>query len=340
MNIGINGFGRIGRIVFRILESRGIHVTAINDLTDTETLAYLLEHDSNYGNFPGVIMHGDGLITVNGRRIEALAERDPAKLPWAKLKVDLVIEATGLFTDGEKARAHIHAGAQKVIITGPSENHDFSVIFGNNQAQYDPSSHQVITNASCTTNSLVPPVKVLDDAFGVVKAMMTTIHSYTGDQRLTDAPHKELRRARAAATNIIPTTTGVAKAVGQTLPKFGKQNFDGVAIRVPTPVGSLSDITLILEREVTPEEVNAALRAAAEGPMRGIIRYSEEDLVSSDIKGDSHSSIIDSKMTKVLGNMVKIFSWYDNEWGYSSRVADLVELVQDAGFSPGSEPQP
>jgi glyceraldehyde 3-phosphate dehydrogenase len=330
MNIGINGFGRIGRIVFRILESRGIHVTAINDLTDTQTLAYLLEHDSNYGTFPGTISHGNGFMTVNGKPIAALAEHDPEKLPWAKLGVELVIESTGLFTDGDKARSHIKAGAQKVIITGPSENHDFSVILGNNQANYDPLNHQVISNASCTTNSLVPPVKVLDDAFGVVKAMMTTIHSYTGDQRLTDAPHKELRRARAAATNIIPTTTGVAKAVGQTLGKFNKQNFDGVAIRVPTPVGSLSDITLILEREVTPEEVNAALRAATEGAMRGIIRYSDQDLVSSDIKGDSHSSIIDSKMTKVLGNMVKIFSWYDNEWGYSSRIADLVELVQGA----------
>ena len=327
MNIAINGFGRIGRQVFRILMQRGAKVVAINDLTDTETLAHLLEFDSNYGKYPGSVGFDDSSIIVDGYKVVALAEKDPAKLPWKNLVVDLVVESTGFFTDGNKARAHITAGAKKVIITGPSENYDFSVILGNNQADYDPSSHDIITNASCTTNSLVPPVAVLDKAFGIEKAMMTTIHSYTSDQRLQDAPHKDLRRARAAAINIVPTTTGVAKAINQTLPQFSKANFDGVAIRVPTPVGSLSDITMILKREVTTDEVNAALRTASEGIMKGIIRYSEEELVSSDIKGDSHSSIIDSKMTKVLGNMVKVFSWYDNEWGYSSRVVDLVELV-------------
>ena len=327
MNIAINGFGRIGRQVFRILMQRGAKVVAINDLTDTETLAHLLEFDSNYGKYPGVVGFDDSSIIVDGHKVVALAEKDPAKLPWKNLAVDLVVESTGFFTDGNKARGHITAGAKKVIITGPSENYDFSVILGNNQNDYDPSSHDVITNASCTTNSLVPPVAVLDKAFGIEKAMMTTIHSYTSDQRLQDAPHKDLRRARAAAINIVPTTTGVAKAINQTLPQFSKQNFDGVAIRVPTPVGSLSDITMILKREVTADEVNAALKTASEGIMKGIIRYSEEELVSSDIKGDPHSSIIDSKMTKVLGNMVKVFSWYDNEWGYSSRVADLVEFV-------------
>jgi glyceraldehyde 3-phosphate dehydrogenase len=329
MKVGINGFGRIGRQVFRILTERGVEVAAVNDLTDNETLAHLLKYDSNYGRFPGEVTYDEKNLIVNGKKVVALEERDPAKLPWGELGVDLVIESTGIFTDGEKARAHIRAGAKKVIITGPAENYDFSVILGNNQAQYDPASHEIITNASCTTNSLVPPVKVLDDAFGIEKAMMTTIHSYTNDQRILDLPHKDLRRARAAALNIIPTTTGVAKAIGQTLPQFGKQNFDGVSVRVPTPTGSLSDITMILKRDVTVDEVNGALRAAAEGPMKGIIRYTEDEIVSKDIVGDPHSSIIDAKMTKVLaGNMVKIFSWYDNEWGYSNRIADLVELIQ------------
>jgi glyceraldehyde 3-phosphate dehydrogenase len=327
MNIGINGFGRIGRQVFRILAARGIYAIAINDLTDTQTLAYLLEHDSNYGKYPGEVGFDDQHLIVDGHKIAVLAERDPGNLPWKKLEVALMIESTGLFNDAVQARAHIQAGAKKVIITGPSETYDFSVILGNNQDDYDPSKHDIITNASCTTNSIVPPVKVLEMAFGIERAMMTTIHSYTSDQRLQDAPHRDLRRARAAAINIVPTTTGVAKAINQTLPQFNKSNFDGVAIRVPTPVGSLSDITMILKRDVTREEVNTALKTAAEGPMKGIIRYSEQELVSRDIVGDTHSSIIDSKLTKALGNMVKVFSWYDNEWGYSSRVADLAELV-------------
>ncbi|GGJ57115.1 type I glyceraldehyde-3-phosphate dehydrogenase [Deinococcus roseus] len=328
MNIAINGFGRIGRQVFRILHARGIQVTAINDLTDTETNAYLLTHDSTYGPFAASVNIEEGALLVDGHKTMVLSESNPQKLPWKDLGIDLVIESTGRFSTGEQARVHLNRGARKVIITGPADGTDFPIILGNNQEQYDPYTHNILTNASCTTNSLVTPVKVLEDAFGVEQAMMTTIHSYTNDQRLLDLPHKDLRRARAAAVNIIPTTTGVARAISQTLPQFGKHNFDGVAVRVPTSVGSLSDITLILRREVTVQEVNAAFRAAAEGPLKGILRYSEEELVSSDIVGDPHSAIIDSKMTKVLGKMVKVFAWYDNEWGYSSRVADVVELVQ------------
>ncbi|HEX2864131.1 MAG TPA: type I glyceraldehyde-3-phosphate dehydrogenase [Deinococcales bacterium] len=327
MKVAINGFGRIGRQVFRILTDRGVDVVAVNDLTDNRTLAHLLKFDSNYGRFPGEVTYDEQNIIVNGKPIRALEERDPAKLPWKDLGVDIVVESTGFFTDGANAKAHITAGAKKVIITGPATNFDFSVILGNNQDAYDPASQNIITNASCTTNSLVPPVKVMDEVFGIEKAMMTTIHSYTNDQRILDLPHSDLRRARAAAKNIIPTKTGVASAISQTLPQFNKNNFDGVAVRVPTSTGSLSDVTMILKREVTVDEVNAALKAAAEGPLKGIMAYTEEEIVSSDIVGDPHSSIIDGKMTKVLGNMVKIFSWYDNEWGYSSRIADLIGLI-------------
>lgn len=331
MKIGINGFGRIGRQVFRILAQRGVWVEAVNDLTDTETLALLLQYDSNYGRYPGQVGFHDQHLVVDGHQVRVLAKRDPGQLPWKDLGVELVVESTGHFTDREEALAHVKAGARKVIITGPSNTYDFSVILGNNQEDYDPTKHHILTNASCTTNSMVPPVKVLDVAFGIEKAMMTTIHSYTNDQRILDLPHKDKRRARAAAINIIPTTTGVAKAINQTLPQFNKTNFDGVGIRVPTPVGSLSDITLILKNEVGRDEVNTALRQAAETYMKGIMRYSEEELVSRDIVGDPHSSIIDSKLTKSLGNMVKVFSWYDNEWGYSNRVADLVEFVGRGG---------
>ncbi|HWG86041.1 MAG TPA: type I glyceraldehyde-3-phosphate dehydrogenase [Deinococcales bacterium] len=327
MKVGINGFGRIGRQVFRILSDRGVEVAAVNDLTDNETLAHLLKYDSTYGRYPGEVSYDEQAIIVDGRRVIALEEKDPAKLPWGDLGVDIVIESTGIFTSGPQAKAHVTAGAKYVIITGPATDYDWSVIVGNNQDTFEPGKHQIITNASCTTNSLVPPVKVLDDAFGIEKAMMTTIHSYTNDQRILDLPHKDLRRARAAALNIIPTKTGVASAIGQTMPQFNKTNFDGVAVRVPTPTGSLSDVTMLLKREVTVDEVNSALRAAAEGPMKGIIRYTEDEIVSRDIVGDPHSSIIDGKMTKVLGNMVKIFSWYDNEWGYSNRIADLVQLI-------------
>ena len=327
MKVAINGFGRIGRQVFRILTERGVDVVAVNDITDNRTLAHLLKYDSNYGRFPGEVTFDEKNIIVNGKPVRALEERDPAKLPWKDLGVDVVIESTGFFTDGVKARGHITAGAKKVIITGPATNFDFSVILGNNQADYNPEKHDIITNASCTTNSIVPPVKVLDEAFGIEKAMMTTIHSYTNDQRILDLPHTDLRRARAAALNIIPTKTGVASAISQTLPQFNKTNFDGVAVRVPTSTGSLSDITMILKREVTVDEVNAVLKAAAEGPLKGIMAYTEEEIVSKDIVGDPHSSIIDGQMTKVLGNMLKVFSWYDNEWGYSSRISDLVQML-------------
>ena len=327
MKVAINGFGRIGRQVFRILTERGVDVVAVNDITDNRTLAHLLKYDSNYGRFPGEVTFDEKNIIVNGKPVRALEERDPAKLPWKDLGVDVVIESTGFFTDGVKARGHITAGAKKVIITGPATNFDFSVILGNNQADYNPEKHDIITNASCTTNSIVPPVKVLDEAFGIEKAMMTTIHSYTNDQRILDLPHTDLRRARAAALNIIPTKTGVASAISQTLPQFNKNNFDGVAVRVPTSTGSLSDITMILKREVTVDEVNAVLKAAAEGPLKGIMAYTEEEIVSKDIVGDPHSSIIDGQMTKVLGNMLKVFSWYDNEWGYSSRISDLVQML-------------
>ncbi len=329
MKIGINGFGRIGRQVFRILLDRGIEVSLINDLTDNKTLAHLLKYDSNYGRFPGEVDYDEAHLVVNGRKIRVSAEPDPARLPWSELGVGLVIEATGRFTSREGATKHLEAGAERVIITAPAKNPDITVVLGVNDDQIRP-EHRIISNASCTTNSLAPVMKVLDEAFGVERAMMTTIHSYTNDQRILDLPHKDLRRARAAAINIIPTTTGAAKATALTLPQL-EGVFDGVALRVPTPTGSISDITAILRREATVEEVNGALKAAAEGPLKGILEYSEEDLVRTDIVGNPHSSIVDGKLTKVLGPMVKVFAWYDNEWGYANRVADLVErLMQGA----------
>ncbi len=329
MKIGINGFGRIGRQVFRILLDRGIEVRLINDLTDNKTLAHLLKYDSNYGRFPGEVDYDETHLVVNGRKIQVSAEPDPARLPWSELGVGLVIEATGRFTSREGAEKHLKAGAERVIITAPAKNPDITVVLGVNDDQIRP-EHRIISNASCTTNSLAPVMKVLDEAFGVERAMMTTIHSYTNDQRILDLPHKDLRRARAAAINIIPTTTGAAKATALTLPQL-EGVFDGVALRVPTPTGSISDITAILRREATVEEVNGALKAAAEGPLKGILEYSEEDLVRTDIVGNPHSSIVDGKLTKVLGPMVKVFAWYDNEWGYANRVADLVErLMQRA----------
>ncbi|CAN5565016.1 type I glyceraldehyde-3-phosphate dehydrogenase [soil metagenome] len=326
MKVGINGFGRIGRQVFRILHERGIHVAAINDLTDIATNAHLLKYDSSYGKFKGEIEAGEDALIVDGKRVSVLSEKDPAALPWGDLGVDVVIESTGIFTKREGAAKHLTAGAKKVVISAPSGDPDFDIMLGVNEEQYDAARHDVLSNASCTTNSLAAVMKVLDETFGVEQSMMTTIHSYTNDQRILDLVHSDLRRARAAAVNIIPTTTGAAKAVGRVLPQF-KDNFDGVAVRVPTPTGSLSDITAILRREVSAEEVNAALREAADGPLRGIVEYSDEELVSSDIVGNPHSAIIDSLMTKAMGKMVKIFSWYDNEWGYANRLADVVELV-------------
>ena len=330
MKVGINGFGRIGRQVFRILHERGVEVALINDLTDNKTLAHLLKYDSTYGRFPGAVGYDEENLYVDGKAIRAAAIKDPREIPWKQAGVGVVVESTGVFTDGEKARAHLEAGAKKVIITAPAKNEDITVVLGVNHEQYDPAKHHILSNASCTTNSLAPVMKVLEEAFGVEKALMTTVHSYTNDQRLQDLPHKDLLRARAAALNIIPTTTGAAKATALVLPSL-KGRFDGMALRVPTPTGSISDITALLKREVTAEEVNAALKAAAEGPLKGILAYTEDEIVLRDIVMDPHSSIVDGKLTKAIGNLVKVFAWYDNEWGYANRVADLVELVLKKG---------
>ncbi|MEW6423007.1 MAG: type I glyceraldehyde-3-phosphate dehydrogenase [Deinococcota bacterium] len=330
MKVGINGFGRIGRLVFRNLIERGVDVEAINDLTDTHTLATLLKYDSTAGRFPGTVEYDQNNLIVNGQPIRVLAERDPANLPWGELGVDLVVESTGIFTDREGASKHLQGGAKKVIITAPAKGDDLSVVLGVNEQEYDPAKHHIISNASCTTNSLGAPMKVLDEAFGIEKAIMTTVHSYTNDQRVLDLPHKDLRRARAAAINIIPTSTGAAKAVSQVYPKL-KGKFDGTSLRVPTPVGSISDVVVILGREVTADEVNAVFKQAAEGPLKNILKYTEDPIVLQDIVGDPHSAIIDGGLTMAMGNLVKFFSWYDNEWGYSNRIADLVQLVQQKG---------
>jgi len=325
MKIGINGFGRIGRQVFRILHERGMNVVLVNDLTDNKTLAHLLKYDSVYGRFPGEVAYDDEFIVVDGKKIHATATRNPEELPWGELGVDVVIEATGVFRDREGASKHLKAGAKKVIITAPAKDPDVTVVLGVNQDDLKP-EHKIISNASCTTNSLAPVMKVLDEAFGIERSMMTTVHSYTNDQRILDLPHKDLRRARAAAINIIPTTTGAAKATGIVLPQLAGR-FDGSALRVPTATGSISDITAVLAKDVTAEEVNAALKAASEGELKGILGYNEEEIVLQDIVGSSYSSIVDAPFTKAIGNLVKIYTWYDNEWGYSTRVADLAELV-------------
>ncbi|WP_337845111.1 type I glyceraldehyde-3-phosphate dehydrogenase [Thermus sp.] len=330
MKVGINGFGRIGRQVFRILHARGVEVALINDLTDNKTLAHLLKYDSIYHRFPGEVGYDDQNLYVDGRAIRATAIKDPKEIPWKEVGVGVVVESTGVFTDADKAKAHLEAGAKKVIITAPAKGEDITIVLGVNQEQYDPERHHILSNASCTTNSLAPVMKVLEEAFGVERALMTTVHSYTNDQRVLDLPHKDLRRARAAAINIIPTTTGAAKATALVLPSL-KGRFDGTALRVPTSTGSISDITALLKREVTAEEVNAALKAAAEGPLKGILAYTEDEIVLQDIVMDPHSSIVDGKLTKALGNLVKVFAWYDNEWGYANRVADLVELVLKKG---------
>lgn len=328
MRIGINGFGRIGRQIYRILHERGMgeSVVLINDLMPNEVMAQLLRFDSNYGRFPGKVEYDDKGLVVDGHRIDVTEERDPAKLPWGERDVDIVVESTGLFTKRDKAAAHLQAGAKKVLISAPSPDSDFDIMLGVNADEYDPARHDILSNASCTTNSLAAVMRVLDEEFGVEQAMMTTIHSYTNDQNILDAPHKDPRRARNAATNIIPTTTGAAKAVGKVLPKFSGI-FDGVAVRVPTPTGSLSDITAILGREATVDEINEAIRRRSAGDLEGIVEYSEDPLVSRDIVGNPHSAIVDSQMTKVLGRMAKLFIWYDNEWGYSNRMVDVLELM-------------
>jgi glyceraldehyde 3-phosphate dehydrogenase len=326
MKVGINGFGRIGRQIFRILHERGHEVALVNDLTDNETLAQLLKYDSNYGKFRGEVSYDDENLIVDGKKVRATAIKDPTTLPWDELGVDLVVESTGIFTKREQAAMHLQAGAKKVLISAPSPDADLDIMVGVNEDQYDGEQHHILSNASCTTNSLAAVMKVLDETFGVEQAMMTTIHSYTNDQNILDLPHKDLRRARAAAVNIIPTTTGAAKAVGRVLPQF-KGNFDGVAVRVPTPTGSLSDVTAILKREASAEEINGALKEAAEGRLKGVVEYSTDPLVSKDIVGNPHSAIVDSQMTKALGKMAKVFVWYDNEWGFSERMVDVLEIM-------------
>ncbi|MSS83976.1 type I glyceraldehyde-3-phosphate dehydrogenase [Actinomycetaceae bacterium WB03_NA08] len=328
IRVGINGFGRIGRNFFRAIKTQGadIDVVAVNDLTDPKTLAHLLKYDSVLGKFDEEVTSSDDSITVAGKEIKVLAERDPANLPWGDLGVDIVIESTGFFTNGEKAKAHLDGGAKKVIISAPGKEIDGTFVVGVNEKEYDPASMNIISNASCTTNCLAPLAKVLNDAFGIERGLMTTIHAYTGDQRLLDAPHSDLRRARAAALNIVPTSTGAAKAVALVLPELAGK-MDGYALRVPVPTGSVTDLSFISAKPVTAEEVNAAVKAAAEGDLKGILEYSEAPLVSKDIEGDPHSSIFDAQLTKVIDNEVKVVSWYDNEWGYSNRLVDLTVYV-------------
>ena len=324
--IAINGFGRIGRLAFRQLVSRpAFQVVAINDLTDVETLAHLLRYDSIHGLFPGEVAVSNGNLVVNGQEIQITAERNPADLPWGASQVDLVVESTGVFADAEKASAHLTAGAGKVIISAPAKGDLKTVVLGVND-DILTADDRIVSNASCTTNCLAPMAKVLNDTFGLETGYITTIHAYTADQRLQDAPHKDLRRARAAALSMIPTSTGAAKAVGLVLPELAGK-LDGMAVRVPTPTGSVTDLTATLKTEATAEQVNAALKAAAEGPMKGILQYCEDPIVSVDIVGNTHSCIIDAALTKCTGNLVKVFGWYDNEAGYATRVVDLAERL-------------
>lgn len=332
--IGINGFGRIGRQVTKALKERypDVDIVAVNDLADAQTNAHLFKYDSNYGVYKGEVKVVDGDLVIDGDRIKVLAEKDPAKLPWKDLGVDLVIESTGLFTDAEKARAHINAGAKRVIISAPAKGEDITIVLGVNENQYDPAKHFIVSNASCTTNGLAPVAKVLEDNFGIEKALMTTIHAYTNDQRILDLVHKDLRRARAAALNIIPTTTGAAKAVALTMPSL-KGKFHGYSLRVPTPTVSTIDLVGNTKRDVTAEEINNAFKAASEGALKGILGYTEEELVSMDFKGDSRSTIVDAALTMVIGgNLFKVVSWYDNEWAYSCRVADLTHFMAGKGL--------
>jgi glyceraldehyde 3-phosphate dehydrogenase len=328
IRVGINGFGRIGRNFFRAALASGadFEIVAANDLGDNATLAHLLKYDSILGRLTQEVKASADEITVGGHAVKVFAERDPGKLPWGDLGVDVVIESTGFFTDANKARAHVEAGAKKVIISAPAKNEDVTVVIGVNHDAYDPAKHTIISNASCTTNCLAPMAKVLNDTFGIAKGLMTTVHAYTQDQNLQDGPHSDLRRARAAALNIVPTSTGAAKAIGLVLPEL-KGKLDGYAVRVPIPTGSATDLTVELGRETTTEEVNAAFKAAAEGPLKGILTYTEDPIVSSDIVTDPASCILDSGLTKVIGNQAKVVGWYDNEWGYSNRLVDLVKLV-------------
>jgi glyceraldehyde 3-phosphate dehydrogenase len=328
IRVGINGFGRIGRNFYRAALAKGadIELVGVNDLTDNTTLAHLLKYDSILGRLPYEVKATADEITVNGKTFKALAERDPAKLPWGDLGADVVIESTGLFTDAGKAKVHLDNGAKKVIISAPAKGEDITIVLGVNEDQYDAAKHNIISNASCTTNCLAPMAKVIHDTFTIERGLMTTIHAYTQDQNLQDGPHKDLRRARAAALNIVPTSTGAAKAIGLVLPDL-KGKLDGYALRVPIPTGSATDLTVTVSREVTVDEVNGALKAAAEGPLAGILTYTEDPIVSSDIVTDPASCIFDAGLTKVTGNQVKVVGWYDNEWGYSNRLVDLVGMV-------------
>ena len=331
VRVGINGFGRIGRNFMRAVLASGadIEIVGVNDLTDNATLAHLLKYDSILGRLEGDVTSSETEITVDGKSVKAFAEKDPAALPWGDLGADIVIESTGIFTDATKAKAHIDAGAKKVIISAPAKNEDITVVMGVNEKDYDAAAHTIVSNASCTTNCLAPMAKVLDEEFGIVKGLMTTIHAYTADQNLQDGPHKDLRRARAAALNIVPTKTGAAAAVALVLPNL-KGKFDGYALRVPTPTGSATDLTFQASREVTVEEINAALKKAAEGELKGILKYTEDPIVSKDIETDPHSCIFDAGLTKVIGDQVKVVGWYDNEWGYSCRLVDLAVLMGES----------
>jgi len=333
--VGINGFGRIGRLVLKAMNERAngtLEVVAINDLTDAATNAHLFKYDSNYGKYKGTVEAGENSIVVDGKEIRVLAERDPSQIPWGKLGVDIVLESTGLFTDGKKAAAHIAGGAKKVIISAPAKNEDATFVLGVNEGQYEPSKHHVISNASCTTNCIAPVVKVLQDNFGISRGLMTTIHSYTNDQKILDVFHKDLRRARSAGVNMIPTTTGAARVVGVVIPELAGK-LHGLAVRIPTPTVSLVDFVADLKKGVTAEEVNAAFKEAAAGRMNGILEYCDEPLVSIDFRANPASSIVDSMSTMVIDDtMIKVLAWYDNEWGYSCRLADLAVYVASKGI--------
>jgi glyceraldehyde 3-phosphate dehydrogenase len=328
VRVGINGFGRIGRNFFRALVASGADITlvAVNDLTDNETLAHLLKYDSILGRFPGGVSHTADTITAGSHTIKTLAERDPAALPWGDLGVDIVVESTGRFVDAESAGAHLKAGAKQVIISAPAKGEDITIVMGVNHTDYDPAAHRIISNASCTTNCLAPMAKVIHETFGIVKGMMTTIHAYTNDQVILDFPHKDLRRARAAALNMIPTTTGAAKAISLVLPEL-KGKLDGYAMRVPVPTGSATDLTVQLAKPATAAEINAAIKAAAEGPLKGILEYTEDPIVSSDIVTSPASCIFDGSLTNSMGDTAKVLGWYDNEWGYSNRLVDLIAYM-------------
>jgi len=330
VRVAINGFGRIGRNLMRsaVKHDVDLEFVAVNDLTDTATLALLLKYDSVHGRFDGTVETAGDDLVVNGRTVKVLSERDPAALPWGELGVDVVVESTGLFTKREAAAKHLEAGARKVLISAPASGEDKTIVLGANEDEYDPAAHHVVSMASCTTNSVVPMAKVIHEAFGITQGLMTTIHAYTGDQALHDAPHSDPRRARAAALSIIPTSTGAAKAAALALPEL-KGRLDGMAMRVPIPDGSVTDLTLVLDREVTRDEINDAMRVAAEGPLAGILEYSEEPIVSIDIVGNPHSCIFDSLATMASGNLVKVLGWYDNEWGYSTRLAEFTKFVGD-----------